>query len=148
MSETASRSDPFGAFNFLVEIDQIIIGGFSEVTGLTIETEVETIKEGGVNDLVYQLPKGTKYSDITLKRGLTDYYFLTDWYKDVIDGKIERKNLGIYLLDGPGKKAKRVRSWDVYEAYPKKWTGPSLNAGSSSFATESLVLAHKYIKVG
>lgn len=144
MAETGSRSDPYGAFNFLLDIDEITMGGFQEVSGLAIETEVETIKEGGVNDYVHQLPKGTKYTDITLKHGLTDSYELSDWYKDVISGKIKRKNLTIHLLDSEGT---RVRSWNVFQAYPKKWTGPTLNAGSSGVATESLVLAHERMEL-
>lgn len=140
MADTGSRTDPYGAFNFLLDIDEITIGGFQEVSGLSIETEVETIKEGGVNDFVHQLPKGTKYSDITLKRGLTDSYALSDWYDDVVNGIIVRKSLSIHLINGEGE---RVRSWHVFDAYPKKWTGPTLNAGSSAVATESLVIAHQ-----
>ena len=140
MSEVASRSDPYGAFNFLIEIDEINVGGFSEVSGLSIETEVEPIREGGVNDYVHQLAKGTKYSDITLKRGLTDSYALSDWYEGVVEGNIKRKDLSIHLLDGSGG---YLRSWYVLNAYPKKWGGPTLNAGSNGVATESLVLAHE-----
>jgi len=145
MAVPGSRSDPYGTFSFLLDIDEITVGGFSEVSGLTIETEVETVREGGVNDRVYQLPKGTKYSDITLKRGLTDTFALSDWYEDVISGIVEKKSFSIHLLDGLGA---RVRSWHVFEAYPKKWTGPALNAGSSAVATESLVISYQYLIIG
>ncbi|HEY9246619.1 MAG TPA: phage tail protein, partial [Candidatus Methanoperedens sp.] len=64
------RIDPYGAFNFEVQIDDIIVGGFSEVSGLKIETEVYTIKEGGMNSFEHKLPKSTKFSDITFKRGI------------------------------------------------------------------------------
>ncbi|MCD4809203.1 MAG: phage tail protein, partial [Methanosarcinales archaeon] len=68
MSPTGKRSDPYSAYRFKVEIEGIIAAGFTDVSGLTIETEVETIKEGGVNNYEYKLPKFTKYSNITLKR--------------------------------------------------------------------------------
>ena len=44
--------DPFTAFRFLVAFDQddhTVIGGFSDASGLSAETEVETFREGGVN---------------------------------------------------------------------------------------------------
>jgi phage tail-like protein len=138
MPEVGKRSDPYGAFNFLVEIEGIIEGGFTEVSGLSIQTEYDTVKEGGNNSFEHKLPKGTKYTDITLKRGITDWE-LYDWYQDVINGKIERKSGSIYLIDSSGE---RVMEWDFLEAFPVKWDGPAFNAGSNAIATETLVLAH------
>ena len=34
------RADPYQAFNFLVEIESILAGGFSECSGLQVETEL------------------------------------------------------------------------------------------------------------
>lgn len=138
MPEVGKRSDPYGAFNFLVEIDGIIEGGFTEVSGLSIQTEYDSVKEGGNNNFEHKLPKGTKYTDITLKRGITDWE-LYDWYQDVINGKIERKSGSIYLIDSSGD---RVMEWYFLEAFPVKWDGPAFNAGSNAIATETLVLAH------
>ena len=45
-----ARLDPYGAYNFLVEIEGIIAGGFSELSGLDITTDVDIIHEGGVNE--------------------------------------------------------------------------------------------------
>lgn len=136
---TGIRSDPYSAFNFLVEIEGIIAGGFTDVSGLTIQTAVEKIREGGVNDFEHKLPKGTTYTDLTLKHGLTDLDLLWNWYEDVINGKINRKSGTIYLLDRSGLPA---MWWDFYEAYPIKWEGPTFNASSNTVATETLVLTH------
>ena len=38
---TGKRIDPFHAFNFLVEVEGIVIGGFMECSGLRVETEVQ-----------------------------------------------------------------------------------------------------------
>lgn len=138
MAGIANRKDPYGAYNFLVEIEGIIEGGFSEVTGLGIQTEYESIREGGVNDFEYKLPKGSKYSDITLKRGITDWK-LYNWYYDVVNGKVMRKNGTIYLRDHIGN---NVFEWNIMNAYPVKWDGPTLNATSNTVAAETLVLAH------
>ena len=44
----AARADPYLGFRFLVEIEGLIVGGFSEVSGLQAETEFEEVREGGV----------------------------------------------------------------------------------------------------
>ncbi|MCD4767267.1 MAG: phage tail protein [Methanosarcinales archaeon] len=142
MSPTGKRSDPYSAYRFKVEIEGIIAAGFTDVSGLTIETEVETIKEGGVNNYEYKLPKFTKYSNITLKRGLIDLK-LWDWYQTVISGKFKRKSGTIYLLDH--SRNKTLDYYDFYEAYPIKWEGPTFNAKNSTVASETLVLAHKHL---
>ena len=66
------RNDPYLGFNFLVEIEGLVVGGFSEVTGLQIETVLETYREGGVNEFEHKLAGPTRYpSNLILKRGLT-----------------------------------------------------------------------------
>jgi phage tail-like protein len=133
------RFDPYAAFNFLVEIEGILAGGFTEVSGLDITTDVERFREGGMNDREHVLPKWTKQSDLILKKGQTDIDLLWNWYADVVDGIVKRKNGTIYLLDAQGIPA---MWWDFIEAYPIKWTGPTLNAASNTVAFESLTVVH------
>jgi phage tail-like protein len=133
------RLDPYGAYNFLVEIEGIIAGGFTEVSGLDLTTEVDTIREGGVNDHVHKLPKWTTQSDLILKKGQTDLDLMWNWYADVVAGSVQRKNGSIYLLDNQGIPA---MWWDFVDAYPIKWSGPTLNASLSSVGFESLTIAH------
>lgn len=133
------RLDPFSAYNFLVEIDGIIVGGFSEISGLNIETEVERRTFGGENNIEYKFVKRSKCSDLTLKHGLTALDLLWDWYIDVTKGKIVRRNGSVYLLDHLGAP---TMWWDFTEAYPIKWEGPVLNAENNSVAFETLVITH------
>lgn len=133
-----NRKDPFSAFRFRIEVEGIIAGGFTDVSGLSIQTEVDSIREGGVNDFEYKLPRGTKYTDITLKRGLIDLE-LYNWYKDVINGIINRKSGAIYLLDHQGN---QVMDWYFFEAYPVKWDVSSFNSTSNTVASETIVLTH------
>ena len=125
-----------------MEIEGILAAGFTDVSGLSIQTEVDTIKEGGVNDHEHKLPRGTKYSDITLKRGLVDCA-LWDWYQSTVNStakeKIERKSGTISLRDHSGN---TVFSWFFFDAFPSKWEGPTLNAASNTVASETLVLTH------
>ena len=139
----AERKDPYPSFMFLVEIQGLIVGGFSEVARLQAETETEEIREGGVNDYVHKLPKITKYPNITLKRGITDSDALWNWHQDVVNGKFERKSGFIILLDSEGNEKWR---WSFERAYPVQWTGPELGADGNTVAVESIELAHNGLK--
>jgi len=137
------RNDPYLSFNFLVEIEGLLVGGFSEVTGLQIETEVKDYREGGLNEYIHKLAGPTRYpANLTLKHGLIDIETLWSWHQDITQGIIERKNGTIYLLD---QKRLPAMWWDFMEAYPVKWSGPDLNAGSSTVAMEAVELVHKGI---
>jgi phage tail-like protein len=137
------RNDPYMAFNFFVEIEGLIVGGFSEVGGLQVETVVQEYQEGGRNDYVHKLPGPARYpANLTLKRGLTDIETFWSWHQDVIAGTIERKNGTIYLLDRQGIPA---LWWDFKEAYPVKWSGPELRADSNAVAVETVELVHRGI---
>lgn len=142
---TAAQADPITAFKFLIELDGLVVGGFSEVTGISAETETEDYREGGVNEYIHKLPKITKYPNITLKKGLTDSDLLWKWYKDTVAGKIKRKNGSIILLDYAGNEKWR---WNFSQAYPVKWNGPDLKADTGAVAVEILELAHNGITKG
>ena len=142
---TGERPDPYRTFRFRIEIGGITVAQVSEVSGLQVETETEPYEEGGVNDFVHQLPKRTKYQHITLKRGITDLDEMWQWYKDVVDGRFERKDGGIVLMDVTGNDKGR---WNFFQAFPVKWTGPDLKADSNTVAFETIELAHHGIKKG
>ena len=133
------RKDPFLTFNFLVEIDGILAGGFTDVSGMDLTTEVDSIREGGLNDFVHKLPKWTTQSDLVLKKGITDKDLLWDWYFKVVSGNVQRKNFSVILLD---VQRKPVMWWDFADAYPIKWSGPELDASRGTVASESLTLVH------
>lgn len=137
------RNDPYVAFNYLVEIEGLIVGGFSEVSGLSVETEVFEYREGGVNEYLHKLPGPTRYpGNLVLKHGLTAIGSLWDWHQDVTQGIISRKNGSIYLLD-----TQRLPSiwWNFAQAYPVRWQGPELRAGTNAVAVETVELVHKGI---
>jgi phage tail-like protein len=141
----AKRQDPYISYRFQVEIQGLIVAGFSEVSGLQAETKTETIREGGLNDYVHKLPKGSEQSNLTLKRGLTDSDILWKWHRDVVDGKIKRKNGRIILMDSEGNEQWH---WTFEDAYPVKWVGPDFKANGSAAAVESIEIVHNGIKKG
>jgi phage tail-like protein len=140
-SGTGGRTDPYIAFNFLVEIEGLVIGAFSEVGGLQVETIVQDYQEGGQNEYMHRLPGPARYpSNLTLKHGLTDVQTLWTWHQEVVSGTVKRRNGSVYLLDRQGQ---QVMWWIFKEAYPVKWSGPELRADSNAIAVESIELAHR-----
>ena len=138
---TGDRKDPFRGYNFKLEIDGISRNGFRECSGLDATSDPITYREG--NEKVFssrQLPGQTKYSNIVLKWGITDDHSLWDWRKKVIDGKTERKNGSIVLMDEAGEEKLR---WNFLAGWPTKWSGPSFNATANEVAIETLEIVHE-----
>jgi phage tail-like protein len=137
---TGSRVDPYRGFNFRVEIDGIQQAGFQEVSGLDSSTSSVDYREGTDPKHVRKLPALNTVSAISLKRGITDSDELWKWRQTVIDGKTERKNGSIVLMDTTG--AEKLR-WNFLNAWPSKWTGPAFNATSTAVAVETLEITHE-----
>ncbi|MEA2587071.1 MAG: hypothetical protein QOF33_5156 [Thermomicrobiales bacterium] len=133
---------PLQSGRFLVEIGAEVVANFQECTGLTVEVEVQEYVEGGNNEFIHKLPGRMKYTNITLKRGISDNPQFATWRPRVEGGKIsvQPKNLSIILFDHAGQ---TVKTWEVAEAYPVKWTGPDMRASSMDVAIETLELAHR-----
>jgi phage tail-like protein len=140
------RNDPYGQFNFLVEIDGVVKGGFSEASGLTTDTNMIEYREGAEQQgTTRKLPGLMKYNNIVLKRGWTKDKSLWDWRKKVIDGKTQRNSGSIVLLDEARNEALR---WNFREGWPSKWEGPALNAKTSEVAVETLEICHEGLVLG
>jgi len=138
---TGQRVDPYRNYNFKLEIDGINKAGFRECSGLDATSDPIEYREG--DEKVYtprKLPGQTKYSNISLKWGITDDHSLFDWRKKTIDGKTERKNGSIVLMNEDGEEKLR---WNFVNGWPTKWTGPSFNATANEVAIEALDIAHE-----
>jgi len=131
--------DPYRVFNFVVEINGTQTAGFSEVTGLEARTETEDYREGGVNDYVHKIAKETRYSNLTLKRGITDDPSMWDWCNSVRTGIVERKTISIVLRDSLRNEKWR---WVFRDAFPVKWNASDLSGTGNSLVIETVEFAH------
>jgi phage tail-like protein len=142
---TMSKRDmeKLGENHFVLEITGLTIGAFREISGLQMEREILEYTEGGFNDFVHKLPGRVKYPALVLKRGVTDQDELMKWFWQT-QATPQRRDVTVKLVD-PATKV--MRTWAFKEAYPVKWVGPSLNAGSDTAATEQLELVHSGLMV-
>lgn len=144
MANTGDRDDPFRSFNFLVEVDGVTTAGFSEVSGIMIETEPIEYRNGNEDIIVRKLPGIQKFGNITLKRGFTRDNALWEWRKTVLDGKTERHSGSITLLNEAREASIR---WNFREAWPVKLEGAGFNATNNEVAIETLELAVEAVEV-
>jgi phage tail-like protein len=134
------RVDPYQSCNFVVEIEGLLVGGFSQCTGLAVEVEVHEYREGGQNEFVHRFAGATRHPPLVLKHGLSPIDGLWGWHQDVSAGHVRRRNGTIYLLN---KAQAPVLWWHFREALPLKWNGPDLQAESAAVAFETVELTHR-----
>lgn len=132
---------PLVKFHFLVEWGGTKIG-FTEVSGLDVETEVVEYRHGASPEYSkVKMPGMQKFSNITLKRGTfaTDNEYFA-WWNTVKLNTIERRDITISLLN---EEHQPVVVWKVKNAWPSKVQSTDLKADGSEVAIESLEIIHE-----
>jgi phage tail-like protein len=129
----------------MVEIDGVSQARFQEVSGIDATTDVIEYREGGDFPGARKLPGQTKHSNLVLRRGYTDDEQLWKWYEQVMNGTPDkiRKNVSIIQLDMAGQEKFR---WNLFQAFPVKYTGPAFNAKNNELSIESLEIVYERIE--
>ena len=136
---------PLVKFHFQVEWGGTKIG-FTEVSGLDVETEVVEYRHGASPEYSkVKMPGMQKFSNITLKRGTfaTDNEYF-DWWNTVKLNTIERRDITISLLN---EEHQPVVVWKVKNAWPSKVQSTDLKADGSEVAIESLEIIHEGLTI-
>ncbi len=136
---------PLPKFHFQVEWGGARIG-FTEVSGLNIETEVIEYRDGVSPEYhKIKMPGMQKFSNITLKRGSfkgdNDFF---KWWNTVALNSIERRDLTISLLN---EKHEPVIVWKVKNAWPNKVTPGDLKSDANEVMIESIELVHEGLSI-
>lgn len=136
---------PLPKFHFQVEWGGTRIG-FTEVSGLTTETEVIEYREGSSPEYSkVKMPGMQKFGNITLKRGTfnsdNEYY---QWWNSVKLNTIERRDLTISLLN---ENHEPVMVWKVKNAWPSKVQSTDLKSDGNEVAIESLEIVHEGLSI-
>lgn len=140
------------AFYFKVEFQgEPKIGelAFKEVSGLTIEVETETFREGGVSSYEHKLPKGVKHPNLTLKHALHKMDVLNEvifdkWLKSVFKSDftqpVQLRDIIVKLLDANGNP---LKTWTCKDAYPVKMETDSFESEKNQVAIETLEFSYQ-----
>ncbi len=157
-----SRRDPVLAFNFQVSLmDSGVsragalatvvlsnvgltrVAGFSECSGLEGALDMHEHTAGGVNSGALRFPTRFKWSNITLKRGLSvgpGDPMLWDWFNGFILGRGKRRD-GVIVLQNESHEPHTA--WGFRRGLPVRYVGPPLNAMQSNVAIETMEIAHE-----
>ncbi|BAY29899.1 hypothetical protein NIES2107_17430 [Nostoc carneum NIES-2107] len=136
---------PLPKFHFQVEWGGSRLG-FTEVSGLNVETDMIEYREGNMPEYhKLNMPGMQKLSKITLKRGTfkadNDFY---KWWNTVALNTIERRDLTISLLN---EKHEPVVIWKVKHAWPTKVQSSDLKGDSNEVAIETIEIAHEGLTI-
>ena len=97
------NQNPYGAYNFTMEIDGAVVAGFQDISGLDSEnTPIEYRAGGDPTNATRKLPGMLKLPNVVCNRGITGNLYLWNWRKEVRDGGTAfppTRNVVIQLLD-------------------------------------------------
>ena len=138
--------DPYRAYTFRVKVSGMNDSQFhfTKCSALSVTIENKEYVEAGNELVTRQVPTRVKYEPITLSYGVTDSRDLWDWLMKAASGKVERKNVSIYIRDSDG--ATTRDHWELISAWPQKWQGWELDAAGSELAIAQLTLVYEQMK--
>ncbi len=118
---------------------------FQSVSGLDVQIEKEAMKEGGENRFEHQIPGRSKYTTLTLKRGILkpDDSGLIKWCQQAFQNMIIRPlaNVDVELLNEDHTPLMR---WQLSHVWPVSWKVGELNAEKGEVLIETLELNYNY----
>lgn len=137
---------------FYFEADGLTDKQILEVSGLTSETPAAgadkvlgSSKEAKV--MRQAAPTRPKFTPVVVKVVATTNKDLYKWYEDCnknAGGQSQwssnRKAASVTIYDQAGTMKAR---WEMIKAYPTKYEGPKLEAGSNDFANETITIVHE-----
>ena len=140
-------ADPLKSFRFLISIDGLAVGAFSQFSG--IKMEVQTIQARGGNDhrgVQTYVPVLTTYEPVTLTKGVIGQSEFANWIYSAAADRVSgptgsglRKTVEIIALDDMGAKAV---IWTLKDAMPIRYEVSPMDGTRSEVLTESLTLAY------
>lgn len=134
-----------GSF-FSVKVDGLKIGLFSNVGGLSIEVDVaedNSNNEGSMYIASKHALASPKYSEITLKHGLTNSMEIQKWFNECATKQVVRKSLEITIMD---LDLKPVATFNFSDCWPTKLSIGDLSATSNDIVVEEITMVHEHLE--
>jgi phage tail-like protein len=144
------RDDPYTGYNFEVIVTGVsddgkaVRGSFAEASGLEVAIDPIEYRNGSEDITMRKIPGLKKFTNITLKRGVTGDLAFWNWVVEAMNGLVRRTQGSVLLLD---ENKNEVMRWNFKRGWPCKWTGPGLNAKNNEIAMETLEICHEGLDI-
>lgn len=140
-------------------------GGFTNISGLSIQTQAIGYREGGFNTTLHQVPGMTQFQPITFQRGtIFGKKEAITWMRGLfaaaqgegvaLNGNTFRCNVDIYVLDHPKaapspdmiKNEAKIK-FRIHNAWISSLNYSDLSAGDNQILYETMTLVHEGLSV-
>ena len=140
---------PYVGFHFRVHFEGITSDdtSFQSVKGLEVQIETETIKEGGFLEAEHTVPVRSKFSTLTLERGMFKPHqsALLKWCQDAFyNFEFIPINLQVTLMNDEHMP---LVTWKIRHVLPKSWKVKDLNSTQNEVLIETLELTYNAFRV-
>ena len=144
-----ATGDALSTHIFGVQLGGYLVESIQEISGFTVEEDVVEVKQvtSEGKQIIRKQPGARQAGEITITRGLDQSSEFTKWIKETLNNgavNTARQNLTIEIKDTEGNTVRRIQ---LMQGWASRWEGPSLKAGESSAATESVTIVFEEIVV-
>jgi phage tail-like protein len=123
---------------FTLTIDSYDLGPWTECSGVSFEVKTESVEEGGSFLTASRIPVRVTYQTVKLTRVVNrDSARLAAWFAGLA-GQLRPTTAEIAVLSPDHAP---VAKWSLTGVIPVRYSGPSLTAGATKAATETLELS-------
>lgn len=144
------RDDPYGGYNFEISVTGVaddgkaVSGSFTEASGLEVAMDPIEYRNGSEDITVRKIPGLKKFTNITLKKGISGDIEFWKWIVEGMNGAARRVEGSITLLN---EAKDPVMQWKFKRGWPCKFTGPGLNAKNNEIAIETVEICHEGLAI-
>jgi phage tail-like protein len=145
------RDRPYVGFNFLVDLGTGNTdgpgAGFAECSRVGMEVDVAEYRNGNEKENSPRKLTGlTRYSDITLRRGLIGSLDLFQWLNEIRNGdQLALRTVTIQLQNEDHSEV--VMTWKLLRARIIKYVAGPLNALATNIPIEEITLAYERLEM-
>lgn len=125
-------------FYVSIEATGVLSACFTECSGLSAKRKYEPYFQGGSNDGQVLVLGQMQFSEVTLKRGMTNDLSFLKWA--MANPPLRASNVAIIVFNQAGE---AMQTWNLTRAVPTGWQAPSLQADATTVAIEELTLAYE-----
>lgn len=146
---------PIPNYQFGLQINDITVALFQNISGISISREVEPLSVGGENYFGREFPGHISYGHLTLEAGLSHSKFFWEWMKngEYIGRAYSYPITLVQRRPTPPDSSSSdvfevIKRWDFFGAFPVSWKISDLGIeNSDNIVLESLEVSFDYFEL-